>query len=319
MPPSSPRYEWQCITDQAAFAPRDGAGALVFKNRMWLLGGWNPQDKQHFPLICNSEVWSSADGRDWRLEVKQAPWEARHTAGYAVFNGRMWIVGGDMNQGHCQSDVWSSTDGVHWECQTRDVPWGPRALHCTVAFDGKLWVMGGQTLPNFAPSAECLYADVWSSEDGRAWRQVRDDCPWAPCGMVANSAVHRGRMWLIGGGTYSTPAHPERQYCNRVWASADGADWQCVAEASWPARQYHTAVVFDDRLWVLQGCRPVEGNMKDVWHSADGIEWAELPDTPWAPRHAASVYVFDEALWVVAGENMQADVWRLQVRDQPAV
>ena len=70
-----PRYQWKNATKAAAFAPRDGAGLLSFKDQLWLLGGWNPSDKKHFPKVCNSEVWSSADGRDWHLEVLQAPWE----------------------------------------------------------------------------------------------------------------------------------------------------------------------------------------------------------------------------------------------------
>ena len=41
-------------------------------------------------------------------------WEGRHTAGYAVFHDRMWIVGGDPLQGHYQPDVWSSADGKTW-------------------------------------------------------------------------------------------------------------------------------------------------------------------------------------------------------------
>ena len=53
-----PSFVWEAVCDPAAFAPRDGAGALSFAGRMWLLGGWNPerQWKQHFPRICNSEV-----------------------------------------------------------------------------------------------------------------------------------------------------------------------------------------------------------------------------------------------------------------------
>src|SRR5262245_26049538 len=58
-------YRWVKVTDRAAYAPRDGAGPLVFRNRMWLIGGWNPGDKQHFPRICNNEVWCSADGVEW--------------------------------------------------------------------------------------------------------------------------------------------------------------------------------------------------------------------------------------------------------------
>ena len=42
------KYEWCCVTENVAFAARDGAGALVFQNKMWLLGGWNPGDKVHF-------------------------------------------------------------------------------------------------------------------------------------------------------------------------------------------------------------------------------------------------------------------------------
>ena len=102
-------YRWIEVNAAAPFAPRDGAGALVFADKIWLLGGWRPADKTYFPRICNNEVWSSADGIDWTL-VKEntfaegydpaADWEGRHTAGYAVFNERMWIVGGDGNQGH---------------------------------------------------------------------------------------------------------------------------------------------------------------------------------------------------------------------------
>src|SRR5947209_3936876 len=34
-----PAYEWRQVTAKAAFAPRDGAGALTFRGRMWLIGG----------------------------------------------------------------------------------------------------------------------------------------------------------------------------------------------------------------------------------------------------------------------------------------
>ena len=139
-----PQYEWKKITMTAEFAPRDGAGALSYKGKMWLIGGWNPigKHRKFFPRICNNEVWSSPDGTKWTL-VKEnsfkdrkfdpkADWEGRHTAGYAVFRDRMWIIGGDANQGNYQNDVWSSQDGKSWKLVNADVPWGPRALHYTV-------------------------------------------------------------------------------------------------------------------------------------------------------------------------------------------
>ncbi|WP_152050270.1 hypothetical protein [Tautonia marina] len=322
-----PSYRWIKVTDSAPFAARDGAGALVFQGSMWLIGGWNPGDKTHFPRICNNEVWSSEDGAHWVLEKPNtfldqsfdptSDWEGRHTAGYAVLNDMMWIIGGDVNQGHYQHDVWNSKDGRTWNSvnEQQPVPWGPRALHYTLVFQDRIWVMGGQTMPGFAPSEEVFYGDLWSSGDGVNWEQVIPEQPsWAPRGMIGGAAVHRDRMWILGGGTYDTPQTPTRIYYNDVWSSADGNRWTLhTSRAPWAARQYHEVASFDGRLWVMEGFSGA--NRNDVWYSEDGVNWYEIPETPWAPRHAASVFLFDDALWVVAGNNMQPDVWKL-VREE---
>ncbi len=320
----TPVYRWTKVTDSAAYAPRDGAGALVFQNKMWLIGGWNPGDKKFFPRICNNEVWSSANGADWTLEKPNtflaarfdpaADWEGRHTAGYVVFKEKMWIVGGDVNQKHYHFDVWNSSDGKNWTFVNKGqaVPWGPRALHYTLAFRDRIWVMGGQTIPNLAPADEAIHRDIWTSADGIAWEQVKPVEPyWSPRGMIGGSTVFKNRIWILGGGTYDTPKYPERKYYNDVWSSADGVHWdRAVTSSPWAPRQYHDVAVFDDRLWVLEGY--AKANRNDVWHSADGVTWHEVKETPWKPRHAASVFVFDDALWMVAGNNMEKDVWKLQ-------
>jgi len=307
--PAGQEYEWTRVNPAAAFAARDGAGALVYSGRMWLLGGWNPRDKTHFPKTCNSEVWSSRDGVAWTLVNPRAPWEERHTAGYVVHRGRMWVVGGDPIQGHYQHDVWASRDGIDWRNVAEKVPWAPRALHYTVAFNDRIWVMGGQTMPRFAPAPEVFYNDVWSTQDGATWTRVVEHAPWPPRGMIGGSVVFKGRIWLLGGGTYDTPNTPRRFY-NDAWSTADGLHWERHLEhAPWPPRQYHDVAVFDDRMWVLEGWN--QSNRADVWFSSDGVNWRELPATPWAPRHAASVFVHDQALWMVAGNNMEPDVWKL--------
>jgi len=323
----APRYQWINVTQQAAYAPRDGAGALVFHGKMWLLGGWNPSDKTHFPRICNNEVWNSSDGAQWSLVKPNtfldqsfdptSDWEGRHTAGYAVHNDKMWIIGGDANQGHIQNDVWNSSDGKTWKYinQGADVPWGPRVLHCTLVFQDKIWIMGGQTMPGFAPPRkEAFYRDVWNTNDGIHWTLVTPQEPyWSPRGMIGGSVVFKDRMWILGGGTYDTPTTPTRNYFNDVWSSLDGVHWeQHTKAAPWKPRQYHDVAVFDDRMWVMEGYYAQGGgNMKDVWYSEDGVAWTEVPNTPWNPRHASSLFVYDSGLWVVAGNNMQKDVWKL--------
>ena len=316
-------YRWVKVNEHAAFAPRDGAGALVFRDKMWLIGGWNPDDKINFPLICNNEVWSSRDGSEWTLEKPNTfisrdfdanrDWEGRHTAGYVVYRDKMWIVGGDPLLGHYQYDVWNSSDGKTWNWVNRGkpVPWGPRVLHYTVAFKDQLWVMGGQTLPQFAPENEIVYNDVWCSADGVCWTRVLVNASWAPRGLIGGGAVFKNRIWLIGGGLYATATRPYSGY-GEVWSSADGRTWELHTKAvPWTPRVYHDVAVFDDKLWLMEGQRVPGGNGNDVWFSADGERWEELPATPWAKRHAASVFVYKNALWMVAGNHMGRDVWRL--------
>ncbi len=330
---SAAEYEWVQVTMTAEFAPRDGAGGLSYRGAMWLMGGRNPSSthREFFPRICNNEVWKSADGKRWTLIKPNSfkdqsfqpttDWEGRHTAGYAVFRDQMWIIGGDVNQGHYQNDVWNSANGRDWKLVNRDRPpqWAPRALHYTVVHDDRIWVMGGQTMPAFAKNttekgaAETFYRDVWTTTDGVNWTEVkpREPC-WSPRGMIGASAVLNGRIWILGGGTYDTPQTPTRKFHNDVWSSANGADWKLHTKAApWAPRQYHEVAAWDDRLWVLEGYNKKGGNRKDVWYSSDGVAWKEVPNTPWKARHAASVFVHNDALWMVAGNNMEPDVWRL--------
>jgi hypothetical protein len=316
-------YRWVNVTMKAAFAPRDGAGALTYNGKMWLIGGWNPSDKERFPTTCDNDVWCSEDGLTWTMVKPNTwgtpdfdlfgDWEGRHTAGYVVYKDKMWIVGGDANQRHYQYDVWNSADGKSWNHvnRGRKVTWGPRVLHYTLVFKDKIWVMGGQTLPQYGMANERFYDDVWNSTDGVNWRRVITRKPhWPARGMIGGSVVFKDQMWILGGGTYDTPRSPRRFY-NDVWSSPDGVNWtQHVAFAPWEPRQYHDVAVFDDRMWVMEGWNQV--NRNDVWYSSDGVNWYELPDTPWKPRHAASVFVHDGALWMVAGNNMESDVWKLR-------
>ena len=324
-------YIWLSVTAHATFPARDGAGALVYDGKMWLIGGWNPWDKTTNPIRsdCNNEVWNSSDGKTWALIKRNthlddnfdpaSDWEARHTAGYVVHQGKMWIVGGDPLLGHYQYDVWNSSDGRTWHWVNRDkpVPWGPRVLHHTFVLHDKIWIIGGQTLPQFAPAEEVFYHDVWNSADGVTWNRVEMTRPFSPCrGMIGGQAIFKGRVWLLGGGTYRTPAQAAYHYNNDVWSSADGVVWeQHTPHAPWRGRVYHDAAVFDNRLWIMEG-QSAQGNTRDVWYSADGTSWHELPDTPWPERHAASVFVYKGALWMMAGCHMGRDVWKLVRKGQ---
>ena len=173
--------------------------------------------------------------------------------------------------------------------------------------------MGGQTMPTFGTAKEIFYRNIWTTTDGVHWTKLRPKEPyWKARGMIGGNATFKGRIWILGGGTYDTPQTPTRNFYNDVWSSSDGVHWNCHVESTLSKpRQYHEVAVFDDQIWILEGYNAERGNRNDVWYSSDGVSWNELLCIPWKERHAASVFVYADALWIVAGNNMEKDVWKL--------
>jgi hypothetical protein len=289
-----PTPSWVKVRDECPWTPRDSAGELVFKDRMWLLGGYIPE------LI--NDVWSSADGSNW-TKAGSVPCESGiNIPVNLVYGGRMWVV---CNDGH----LYSSEEGSHWDLVTDQAPWRGRYAAGGVVFAGKMWVMGGL-------KGDHLFNDIWSSADGVHWELENEHAPWSRRQLFSMVAVFDDRIWVMGGGI--TIYHPFRAY-NDVWNSPDGRNWHKVTDrAPWPARIWSSSVVYRNRLWVLGGFRsePVWTNLDDAWYSADGARWQKLEsEARWSARHEISAYVFDGKLWVVAGNSwpLKNDVWSLEI------
>ena len=348
-------YAWTRVAADAPFGPRDGAGGIVYGGKMWLIGGWNGD---RFPLTCANDVWNSDDGAVW-TQVKAntfldaatfdatTDWEGRHFSGYHVFDGKMWIVGGDPVQGYYQSDVWSSVDGVHWartDVHTttprvdptgapyppsewrpvEEAQFGLRTVPVTGVFQNRLIVMGGQLVEGIVDRdwpgrPGRAFNDVWASGDGATFTQVPTSGPmWAPRGLVSQSVEHDGRMWLVGGGLHEDPAAglADRVYYNDVWHTTDARTWERVAdEAPFVPRIWHDVKAYDGRIWVINGYDggPLGGgriadNHADVWYSVDGANWYEAsPPAAFPGRHAGTGWVHRGALFVGSGNAMGAD------------
>jgi len=66
------------------FSPK----AIVCDGRIWVIGG-----KDYFTMGQQS-VWSSADGVDWQMATRYAYCTGRVGHALAVFNGKLWLLGG---------------------------------------------------------------------------------------------------------------------------------------------------------------------------------------------------------------------------------
>ena len=89
--------------------PRDSSGEVVFKDRLWILGGWF-----NSYAAPPRDIWSSPDGKDWTLVTKEAPWKHSDLPMTLVFKDRIWLMGGWYNgrlAGHgASNEVWSSAE-----------------------------------------------------------------------------------------------------------------------------------------------------------------------------------------------------------------
>lgn len=310
-PAAFPAADWELVTKNAQWQARDSQGELVFKDRLWIFGGWF--NSYEAPP---RDVWSSANGKDWELIEAKAPWIHSDLPMTLVFKDRMWFMGGWYNgrlPGHAASnEVWSSTDGKAWSQETKHAGWTPRLASAIVEFKGKMWILGG-TENYYFGDASSLKNDVWSSEDGKSWKQETANAGWAPR-AYHQAAVLNGRIYVFGGGNYV----PEYQAFNDVWSSEDGVNWrQETANAPWHERLWFSSVVYRDHIWVIGGwSHNPSKNWNDVWYSRDGREWKQLKtEHVWKERHEHSAFVFQDQIWIAGGhaQPLSNEVWTLKL------
>ena len=234
--------QWTCVQEHAPWVQSDLSVALAYKDKMWMMGGRKLPGTE-----CSNKVWSSTDGVEWTLEG-QAGWCPRVSAGFAVFQDRMWVLGGtesfyEHNEAMVKNDVWASADGKTWELMTANAGWSKRAHGQVVAFDNKLWMMGG----GLWHPQHVAVNDVWCSADGVHWTQVTAAAPWAPR-LWFGAVVYRDRLWVMGGWS------KEHGNFGDVWYTQDGRNWTELKSATiWKTRHEIATYVFKDRIWVAGG------------------------------------------------------------------
>ncbi|MDG1898054.1 MAG: galactose oxidase [Fuerstiella sp.] len=185
---------WAQETDHAGWSPRLAAGLVVFKDRMWMLGG---TENYYFgdDNSLKNDVWSSADGKSWKQETAAAPWPARAYLQAAVLNDRIYVFGGGnyVPEYKAFNDVWSSADGIDWRQETPNAPWHERLWFSSVVYRGQIWVLGG-----WSNNPSTNWGDVWHSANGRDWKQLQTDESWKE--RHEHSAfVMNDRIWIAGG------------------------------------------------------------------------------------------------------------------------
>jgi hypothetical protein len=217
----------------------------------------------------------------------------------AVFDGKLWLIGGTTG-GERLSDVWFSENGIVWTLATSDAGFPPRSVHRLLVFDNKLWVIGGVSEMGFLN-------DVWYTENGSTWVLATSNANFEPRRHHA-AAVFQDRLWVIGGITKDEDEIEITE--SDVWSSTDGMIWEPEnLGAPFQPRWLHTATEFQNALWVVGGYDG--GFREDIWSSEDGKTWDKIAtntNEPFTERSKHSTVVFANKLWVISG-NVQNDAW----------
>ncbi len=85
-----------------------------------------------------------------------------------------------------------------------------------------------------------------------------------------------------------------------------GADWQMMTKEDipWDRRYTHSAVSFNNRLFVMGGI--TDRNQNDIWYSADnGVNWTGPATAAWSPRSYFGLVNFQGQLWLLGGSYME--------------
>lgn len=196
---------WETVAEKSNLPSRIFYGAAVFKDKIWLVGGWD--GKNYY-----NDVWNSADGVNWIRVAETTNWSPRTPSIVTVFKNKIWMMGGGVIDGEknenpkSYKEIWSSEDGVKWARVDADLDRKWRGN--PIVFDDKLWLVGANRGGTFESA-------VWVSDDGAKWQE--HSAPWSPRGAVA-VWVYDNKLYLTGGkSSHVENGEIKFVYSNDVW------------------------------------------------------------------------------------------------------
>jgi hypothetical protein len=152
--------DWIQVLEHAPWVPRGFVhGSAVLNGRIWVIGGGIkgrlPGTNGAVTLAEYRDVWSSTDGKTWRLETGNVPWRGRTHFSVAAHNGMLFVSDGSIGTQYpsgLSNKVWCSIDGREWK-QLPATPMPPRHASGMVSYKGYLYLAAGK-----------LWNDVWRYE-----------------------------------------------------------------------------------------------------------------------------------------------------------
>jgi hypothetical protein len=197
---------WKKVEEKGGFTSRMGHGCVVFKDKIWILGGFGENGK------TLNDVWSF-DPKEGFKPHGPARWPPRCMFAAAVFGEKIWIYGGATAPlADCLDDMWTSEDGEHWdpyETTPKDSgsPIGD-PIGCALAVVGKKLNLMGSFRRDTTVKAKHLVLE----EGQKTWRisELQEPWPQQDLNTFSLSAVEYKGLVFLRSLNYETQDRPAR-------------------------------------------------------------------------------------------------------------
>ena len=94
---------WECVLEEAPWPPRMWVVPAVYRDRLWIVGGYNNRDSENF-----GDVWTTEDGERWEEFAPEGHrFAPRHEVTCYTWRDNLWVVAG--NTWPVVNDVWRLT------------------------------------------------------------------------------------------------------------------------------------------------------------------------------------------------------------------
>lgn len=181
--------------------------------------------------------------------------------------------------------TFESSDGVNWVKTGLTNILKNQAFLDYVEFNGAIYALG-----TFSGSISdhILTTQVARTTDMKKWEILAKQSS-LPKRFFYHPFVFQNKIWIISGNDGQT-------VYNDAWASADGINWQKIADnLPFGAQHSQHFVVFKNQIYMLS---------QDVWSSKDGIEWVQVSDAiaPYAINGYKPI-VYDDKIWLIGNSR----------------
>ena len=216
---------------------------VFFQNKIYGIGHFEGNADQH---VLRPTIYFTSDRMHWD-SIENTNLQKRYFYHPFVFDGKIWIIGGEQDS-NIWSDIVQSSDGIHWQIVKDKLPFGPVINSQFLVYKDKLWMFND---------------DVWVSDNGLDWKEVTATI--VPGQKIFGYApvVFDEQMWLIA-------CNRSGQFASQVVYSADGLNWK-EQKAPWTPRGGVAASVFKDAIIMTGGKyggtpqNPEFGYSNDIW------------------------------------------------------